>query len=318
MEIVFKNQKDVEDYFGKSKYIEICTEPNIFSEDFIYQFYRDYVQDSLDSGHGQYAFIYMKNEINPNDYVGDMFDEDELKYEYVAIIESDMKSDDELNVEDSDFDFITSQMIDDACDSEIFQNNFDNAIESVMIEFEQNREFNDSEDGFENESIDDEEDSYVDNPSELLEHDDKVGDVVYIENDAQIDYDNRDYAFIYIDGEIYYNDTDSSLSHSELLVEYLQEHGEDDNIPEDMLNGEKADSRPTKQRLQRLTGGEDVAFGHVMNGVAYVETLVGNVDAETVSKVCKKELDVAKVYQLDAAQQLVRRLAKSIKYRRTI
>ena len=33
MEIVFKNQKDVEDYFGKSKYIEICTEPDIFSED---------------------------------------------------------------------------------------------------------------------------------------------------------------------------------------------------------------------------------------------------------------------------------------------
>ena len=128
----------------------------------------------------------------------------------------------------------------------------------------------------------------------------------------------RDYAFIYIDGEIYYNDSDSSLSHSELLVEYLQEHGEDDNIPEDMLNGEKADSRPTKQRLQRLTGGEDVAFGHVMDNVAYVETLVGSVDAETVSKACKKDLDVEKVYQLDTAQQLVRRLAKSIKYRRMI
>ena len=318
MDIVFKNQKDVEDYFGKSKYIEICIEPNIFSEDCIFQFYSDYIQGSIDCGRGYDAFVYMKNEVNANDYASDMLDEDELKDEYIALIESDMKPDDELNVEDSDFDFIASQMSDDAFDSEIFKNNFDNAVESVMIEFEQNREFNDAEDGFENESIDDEEDSYVNNPSELLEHDDKVGDVVYIENDAHIDYDNRDYAFIYIDGEIYYNDEDSSLSHSELLVEYLQEHGEDDNIPEDMLNGKKEDSRPTKQRLQRLTGGEYVAFGHVMDNVAYVETLVGSVDAETVSKACKKQLDVAKVYQLDTAQQLVRRLAKSIKYRRMI
>ena len=88
----------------------------------------------------------MKNEVNANDYASDMLDEDELKDEYIALIESDMKPDDELNVEDSDFDFIASQMSDDAFDSEIFKNNFDNAVESVMIEFEQNREFNDAED----------------------------------------------------------------------------------------------------------------------------------------------------------------------------
>jgi hypothetical protein len=319
MEIIFKNTKEMEIYFGKDKYIEICTTPYTFSEDTLYAWFNDYVEYMLSEHKGKEAFSTLQD-MTLEEFAAqeDWIDEDSLKGEYIELIADEMKDGDELNEEESDFDFIASQMIDDAIASDVVQDRFYKAIDDVIEQNEQNREFNDSgEDETEGIVLDGKEDSVVDFPEELLKHDDKIGDVVSLQVDSRIDYDTRDYAFIYIDGEIYYNDGDSSLSHSELLVEYLQENGEKD-IPQDMLNGEKENSRPSKQRLTRLTGSDDVAFGHVMDGIAYIETLSGSVDAETVAKACEQQLDVEKVYQLDQAQSLVKRLAKNFKYTRMV
>ena len=322
MEIVFNTAKEIEQYLGKERYKEFCSEPYVFSVDALYETFKYAIDSYIENEEPGQAYK-LVNETDFSEFSEEDLgiDTDSLIEDYETIIQKYMKDEDECDIDNSDFESITPDLIDECFVSGILEDNYNDAMEKLNIDYEQIRGYNEYGEMYENESIDEEADESlsVKTLNDLVNFDDSVGDVVSVTDDSHVDYDNRDYPFIYVDGEIFYNDDMPGMTHSELLVEFLEEHGVDEeDIPEDMLKGEIVNSRPTKKRLQRLTNAEDVAFGHVMKGIAYIETLMGNVMANTVAKICERDLDVSKVYQLDNSNFVVKRLAKTIKYKRVI
>ena len=132
-----------------------------------------------------------------------------------------------------------------------------------------------------------EEDNSVDDWSDLAEVDDKIGEQTNVEFGIRLDYDTRDGAFVYIDGDVAYGE--GGEPHALILEKYLEDVGKGDMIPEDL---------------------DDIAFGHIVDNMAFVEVLETGANEDDVAKACKKQLKVDKVYFLDNDYHIVKRLAK--------
>ena len=320
MEIVFSNVNEVKKYLGDSEYKKFCLSAFDFSEEAIEEYFTsEYpVYDMKSSKKEQNKTTYSEIvNLSPNTY-GKYIENtsiDFLSDHYEDVINDFMKTDDTVDILKSNFPDMTETFISDVINDKTFIDRFNKVKEHYVNENDNKPFFNNSDDidddGFLMEGIDEEDDGYVDTFQELLDIDDKIGEVTYVENGGNIDWNTREFAFIYIDGNIITGEEQET--HSDLLRNYLEEIGETDNIPKDMLNGDKQYSRPSKQRLQRLTNSEDVAFGHVMDSMAFIETLFGNVKAKTVAEACMDELNIEKAYQYDQSQLLVKRLAKKFR-----
>ena len=98
-------------------------------------------------------------------------------------------------------------------------------------------------------------------------------------------------------------------THAQLLQKYMEEEGKKDEIPEDLVQNNQENSRPSEIRMKRLTETEDVAFGSLLKNIAFIEVFENGADENTVAQACMKELGVKKVYFLDD-KNVLKRLAK--------
>ena len=124
--------------------------------------------------------------------------------------------------------------------------------------------------------------------ADLADHDDRPGDVTELEH--MVDVNERDQAFVYIDGEVLVG----SFTHGQLVNSWLAEQG----LPtlSDDYETRLENSRPMVKQVQRAADAEAVAWGHVAGDVALVE---GNQSCtlDEVAAAVAEEIAPAKVYE---------------------
>ena len=245
---------------------------------------------------GAENFIEKLEEYTFEDYCNDI-DTESLKSEYEDNWDSYV-ADDDLNydVYSFDWDNITSDLWELASENDELEDLYDSVVENYIAKVPNT----DS-----SERVDDDEDSYeVKSLDEVAESDDKVGDVFSLSD--TIDYDTRDNAFIYIDGEIV--ESNNGETHSQLLQRYLEEN--DKNVPQDLRDRDQyRASRPSVTQTKKMTNADDVAFGHIVDDCAFIEVVSGGATIDDVANACKK--DYSKVYQYDGDN--IKRVASSKK-----
>ena len=91
--------------------------------------------------------------------------------------------------------------------------------------------------------------------------DDKIGDTTQLIK--RIDYDNRDYAAIYLGDGNFIIGEDSGKSHTEILNKWLKEHGKEES-------GEQWYRLDTED-VQNLTNATSIAFCHIIGDCVFVD-----------------------------------------------
>ena len=242
--------------------------------------------------------------LDVNDYIDDITNNDLLLDEYKNWL-SDYNTEDELDVSSD----CVSEMAEELTSKTDIEENFDKALNSYVSYCERNYSgFGEEDDDITLDLKYNEEDNTVDDWSDLAEVDDKIGEQTNVEFGIRLDYDTRDGAFVYIDGDVAYGE--EGKTHGQILADYMEEHGNEDMIPEDLKGDDIAGSRPTQSRMRRLVDTDNVAFGHIVDNMAFVEVLETGANEDDVAKACKKQLKVDKVYFLDNYNDVVKRLAK--------
>ena len=134
----------------------------------------------------------------------------------------------------------------------------------------------------------------VDSYEELLDYDDNVGDTVKVFFGAkELDFYSRDSAFVYLDGKILVDQINSSeVTHSDIIRQY-------------MTDG---------QTVGDFQKENNLAFGHILNKMAFIDTWSLEVDINEVANQCKTQLNVLKVYMYSRDSEYVKRLARRNKY----
>ena len=301
--IVFNTISEAKDYLD-SDFNEFFNSPYCITEGGI----RDELEAFYPTRSGDYeinetAYEGLSN-LDVNDYIDCITNNDLLLDEYENWL-SDYNTEDELNVSDD----CVSEMAGELTSKTDIEENFDNALNSYMSYCERHYSGFGKED--DNINIDleyNEEDNSVDDWSDLAEVDDKIGEQTNVEDGRTLDCDTRDGAFVYIDGDVAYGE--EGKTHGQILADYMEELGNEDMIPEDLKGDDIAGSRPTQSRMRRLVDTDNVAFGHIVDNMAFVEVLETGANEDDVVKACKKQLKVDKVYFLDNDNHIVKRLAK--------
>ena len=301
--IVFNTISEAKDYLD-SDFNEFLNSPYCITEGGI----RDeleafYPTRSGDDEMNETAYEGLSN-LDVDDYIDCITNNDLLLDEYENWL-SDYNTEDKLDVSSD----CVSEIAGELTRKTDIEENFDNALNSYMSYCERHY----SGFGEENDDINidleyNEEDNSVDDWSDLAEVDDKIGEQTNVEDGRTLDYDTRDGAFVYIDGDIAYGE--EGKTHGQILADYMEELGNEDMIPEDLKGDDIAGSRPTQSRMRRLVDTDNVAFGHIVDNMAFVEVLETGANEDDVVKACKKQLKVDKVYFLDNDNHIVKRLAK--------
>ena len=131
---------------------------------------------------------------------------------------------------------------------------------------------------------------------DLLELDDSVGDTTECDKGFTVDIGSRDAAFVYLEGKILIGN--ASDTHSAIINKYFDEPIRDYN-----LRGDEAID---------VTGDEKVGFGHIADGIAFIETC-DNVSPEEIEKALKETGDYKKIYSMPLYGHEVTRLARLMK-----
>lgn len=131
---------------------------------------------------------------------------------------------------------------------------------------------------------------------ELSDNDDKVGDTISCSKDFDIDLGNRDSAFLYMRGEIIVGNKNET--HSDLINKYFK----NENVPRKRIRS--VDS------VDDLEAGEPIAFGHIVNNMAFIQT-TENCSLDDVVKALKEaDNELVKIYDYQFSKSQVKRLAK--------
>ena len=303
--IVFNTMSEAKDYLG-SDFNEFLNSPYCITEEGI----RDELEEfyptrSGDDEMNETAYEGLSN-LDVNDYIDGITNNDLLLDEYENWL-SDYNTEDELDVSSD----CVSEMAGELTSKTDIEENFDKALNSYVSYCE--RHYSGLGFGEEDDDITlyleyNEEDNSVDDWSDLAEVDDKIGEQTNVKYGPILDYDTRDGAFVYIDGDVAYGE--AGKTHGQILADYMEEHGNEDMIPEDLKGDDIAGSRPTQSRMRRLVDTNNVAFGHIVDNMAFVEVLETGANEDDVAKACKKQLKVDKVYFLDNGNDIVKRLAE--------
>ncbi len=125
---------------------------------------------------------------------------------------------------------------------------------------------------------------------DLLSHEDSPGDSFYF--NEEIDIDNRDSTFIYIDG---YFDMDDELTHGQLVDKYL---GNELSDNEDCVQRHKPDSY------------ESLAFGDIVSDGIIKVGLIETIENISLLNIAEDLLSMGinKVYQYDFLNGIVTRV----------
>lgn len=301
--IVFNTISEAKDYLD-SDFNEFLNSPYCITEGGI----RDELEEIYPTRNGddemnETAYEGLSN-LDVDDYIDCITNNDLLLDEYENWL-SDYNTEDELDVSSD----CVSEMAGELTSKTDIEENFDNALNSYMSYCERHCSgFGEEDDDITLDLEYNEEDNSVDDWSDLAEVDDKIGEQTNVEYGRALDYDTRDGAFVYIDGDVAYGE--EGKTHGQILADYMEELGNEDMIPEDLKGDDIARSRPTQSRMRRLVDTDNVAFGHIVDNMAFVEVLETGANEDDVAKACKKQLKVDKVYFLDNDNHIVKRLAK--------
>lgn len=301
--IVFNTISEAKDYLD-SDFNEFLNSPYCITEGGI----RDELEEIYPTRNGddemnETAYDGLSN-LDVDDYIDCITNNDLLLDEYENWL-SDYNTEDELDVSSD----CVSEMAGELTSKTDIEENFDNALNSYMSYCERHCSgFGEEDDDINIDLEYNEEDNSVDDWSDLAEVDDKIGEQTNVEDGRTLDYDTRDGAFVYIDGDVAYGE--EGKTHGQILADYMEELGNEDMIPEDLKGDDIARSRPTQSRMRRLVDTDNVAFGHIVDNMAFVEVLETGANEDDVAKACKKQLKVDKVYFLDNDNHIVKRLAK--------
>ena len=137
--------------------------------------------------------------------------------------------------------------------------------------------------------------------NELCYIDDSIGEETELRD--TIDFDNRDAAFIDLDGEILVSD--DGMSHAQLVNKYLEEY--DEELDDDWY-------RPDVKEISEKSGHVNVAFGHIVNDNVWViedSTLTDMSVEDVVSDIKASGKKYTKIYSYDGSN--VTRVAKLAK-----
>ena len=301
--IVFNTMSEAKDYLD-SDFNEFLNSPYCITEGCI----RDELEEIYPTRRGddimnETAYEGLSN-LDVNDYIDCITNNNLLLDEYENWL-SDYNTEDELDVSSD----CVSEMAGELTSKTDIEENFDKALNSYVSYCERNYSgFGEEDDDITLDLEYNEEDNSVDDWSDLAEVDDKIGEQTNVEDGRALDYDTRDGAFVYIDGDVAYGE--EGKTHGQILADYMEELGNEDMIPEDLKGDDIAGSRPTQSRMRRLVDTDNVAFGHIVDNMAFVEVLETGANEDDVAKACKKQLKVDKVYFLDDGNGVVKRLAK--------
>ena len=133
-------------------------------------------------------------------------------------------------------------------------------------------------------------------PYTLLKNDDKVGDIIEIDDNFSVDLGYRDAPFVFLNGNIEVGR--ESDTHSMLLTRLIDN---EESSPK-YIRGEEAFN---------MTGDNKLAFGHIVNGLAFLE-VVDNVNVNEVVAALIDLPDINKVYDYVDTENYLERLAKLI------
>ena len=140
------------------------------------------------------------------------------------------------------------------------------------------------------------EDEFVNiSPYTLSKTDDKVGDVIDTHGEFSVDLGTREAPFVFLNGKIEIGR--EADTHSMLLTRLVYN---EESSPEYIRGKNGFD----------MTGDNELAFGHISNGLAFLE-VVDNVSVDKVVNALIQE-DIDKVYEFDQGGETLKRLASLI------
>ena len=131
-------------------------------------------------------------------------------------------------------------------------------------------------------------------PYTLSKKDDKIGDVTEINNRFSVDLGMRDAPFVFLNGNIEIGR--ESDTHSILLTRLVN-------------NIESSPKYVRGKEAFDMTGDNELAFGHIANGLAFLEVLDNVNEDEVVNKLINLP-DINKVYDYREYTDKITRLAK--------
>ena len=125
---------------------------------------------------------------------------------------------------------------------------------------------------------------------------DNIGESTFLT--YKIDYGNREYPFVYVAGKIYKGK--SMETHTQLVERvFLKEKPNDDDIV-----------RLDNDEMEKDVGSDVFAFGHMCQGMAFIDDNLFHCTKEDVAKALINQTDAKKVYYYDDSDKKVTRLAK--------
>lgn len=303
-DVVFNDKEELKEYLGDN-YKEFINSPHCLNEDVIYEFLDDcFPLSKTNESENQEAYRQI-TELTDNEYLDNMISNETLKQEYSEYLE-EYDTDDNLGITED----CVADVAGDITSETNFQNNFDNAVDKFMEKHERGYiGFGYENDGETKQLNEKESKNEVEDYSDLSEFDDEIGEQTAVNSSVELDYDTRDAAFIYIDGDV--AEGDIGETHAQILEHYLKDMDREEDIPEDLKDDNVNASRPSQARMKRLLDTDNIAFGHIVDNMAFVEVLENGADENQVAKACKNEMDVDKVYFYDSNNSIVKRLAKN-------
>lgn len=125
---------------------------------------------------------------------------------------------------------------------------------------------------------------------------DNIGESTFLT--YKIDYGNREYPFVYVDGKIYKGKF--METHTQLVERvFLKQKPNDDDI-----------TRLDNNEMEKDVGSDVFAFGHICQEMAFIDNNLSNCTKEEVADALKSQTNVNKVYYYDYSDKQVTRLAK--------
>lgn len=126
---------------------------------------------------------------------------------------------------------------------------------------------------------------------------DNIGESTFLT--YKIDYGNREYPFVYVDGKIYIGK--NFETHTQLIKRVFLKQGYDND---------KDIQRIDNDTMEKDVGSDVFAFGHIAMNMAFIDDNLFHCTKEDVAKALINQTDAKKVYYYDNSDKKVTRLAK--------
>lgn len=304
-DIIFNDKEEIKKYLGNN-YKEFVNSACCLDEDYIYEYLNTCfpLSKTNEREENQETYNNIQNFTEDN-YLDNLVSDGTLKEEYSEYL-ADYDTDDDLKITED----CVADVAGDITSETDFQDNFDNAVDTFMEKHERGYiGFGEENDGSTEGLNKNESENEVEDYSDLGYINDKIGEQTTVDSSERLDYETRDAAFIYIDGDI--AEGDIGETHAQILEHYLEDMDREEDIPEDLKEDDVNTSRPSQARMKRLFKTDNIAFGHIVDDMAFVEVLESGADENQVAKACKSKMGVNKVYFYDSENSIVKRLAKN-------